>query len=116
MKYKNRLLATYPILNELQNELSILENMEINYSLKNGQILKHSHDVCLGFPLLLVGKLIVTKISDNGDETFVFYLNPGDVCHHAFRCMAENDSFGIQVKCVTDCELIIIPINFFKKL
>lgn len=115
MKYRNRLLSTYPILGEMPNVLNDLENMDINYSMKDGQILKHPHDVCLGFPLILFGKLVVTKISDNGDETFVFYLNPGDVCHHAFRCIVENDAFGIQVKCVSDCELIIVPINYFKE-
>lgn len=113
MKYKKRLLAKYPILKRFPNAISELEKLDVNRSFEAGTIIKYSHDACIGFPFLLVGKLSVSKINNKREETFLFYLNPGDICHHAFRCILEDDSLGIQVKCVENSELIVMPILFF---
>ena len=115
MKYMNRLLATYPILNSFKEQLSELNIDVFHMSAEKGVILKQASESCVGFPFLLVGELAVTKISESGEETFLYYLTPGDVCHHAFRCILESKEYGIQVHAHRDSELIIIPLVEFKK-
>lgn len=116
MKYLNRLLVTYPILNTCAKTLNTLNIDAMHYSFKQHQILKHAHNTCLGFPFLLVGELKVTKINENGEETFLYRLRPGEVCHHAFRCIMDNKEYGIQVSAYQDSELIIIPLQEFQNL
>lgn len=116
MKYLNRLLATYPILKNMTKELEHLAIDSMHFTVPANQILKHADDSCLGFPFLLIGELNVTKINDEGEETYLYRLHPGEVCHHAFRCIMEEKEYGIQVSASKESELIIIPLHEFKHL
>lgn len=114
MKYMNRLLTTYPILHNFEEKLSKLNIDAMHFTADKDQILKHASDSCIGFPFLIVGELEVNKISENGEETFLYRLKPGEVCHHAFRCIMEEKEYGIQVHAHRDSELIIFPLLEFK--
>ena len=73
-------------------------------------------DACPGFPIVLDGRVQVTRTLDNGRELLLYDVESGESCVMSTACMLGNSSYGAQGQCVTDVELALLPRALFDKL
>jgi len=102
--------AKFPTLYEpeLREELAIIGRFKMllpNTSLIDiGQYIKT-------IPLVISGKIKIYREDEDGNELFLYYLYPGDVCAASLVCTI-NDKIS-QVKAITteETEVITVPIE-----
>ncbi len=62
-------------------------------------------------PLIIKGTVKVSREDENGNELFLYYLNPGETCSMSFTCCMMNKRSEIRTTAEEDTELIGIPIK-----
>lgn len=73
-------------------------------------------DSCPGFPIVLDGRVQVTRTLDNGRELLLYDVASGESCVMSTACMLGNSPYGANGQCVTDVELALLPRPLFDKL
>jgi CRP/FNR family transcriptional regulator len=62
--------------------------------------------------LILNGLVKIYREDDDGNEFFMYYLQPGQACALSMVCAAEHKRSAIMAKAVKDTEIIAIPLQF----
>jgi CRP/FNR family transcriptional regulator len=73
-------------------------------------------DTCPGFPIVLSGRVRVTRSLDNGRELNLYEVEPGESCVMSTGCMLGNMPYRAHGTCLTDVELALIPKSLFDRL
>lgn len=61
--------------------------------------------------LLIVDGLVkVYREDQQGDEFFIYYLQPGQACALSIKCQARNETSQVMAKAVTETSVITVPI------
>ncbi len=63
-------------------------------------------------PLIVEGSIKVTREGDEGNEIFLYYLQPGESCTMSFTCCMMNKRSEIRTQAEEDTLLIAIPIRY----
>ncbi len=74
-----------------------------------GQYLKHTS-------LVVGGRIKLFRESENGDEAFMYYLEPGSACALSMLCASRQKTSEITSKAVEDSTVIMIPIQYTDEL
>lgn len=62
--------------------------------------------------LLIVDGLIkVYREDQQGDEFFIYYLQPGQACALSMKCQLRNETSQVMAKAVTETSVIMVPIE-----
>lgn len=77
------------------------------------EIVKQSHQQCQGFPLLVKGILRISQILEDGEESFLYDLYPGDYCHEVMNCLIHHQSGRIQSMAFIDSTIYMVPSSLF---
>lgn len=62
-------------------------------------------------PLVIQGSLKVIREGDDGQEVFLYYLEPGDACTMSFTCCLMNKKSQIRAVAEEDTLIIGIPVR-----
>lgn len=62
--------------------------------------------------LLLSGLIKIFREDDEGNEFFMYYLQPGQACALSMICATRQETSQIMAKSVADTEIISVPIAF----
>lgn len=62
-------------------------------------------------PLILNGVIKVSRMSENGDELLLYYVNANESCAMTFTCCMQNFPSEIKATAETDVDLLAIPVN-----
>lgn len=81
-----------------------------------GTLVFHPTDACPGFPILLDGRVQVTRTLDNGRELLLYDVESGESCIMSTACMLGNNPYGAHGQCITDVELALLPRVLFDRL
>lgn len=92
---------------ELINELS--EKSEIR-AFKAGDIIMRTGQNIRFTILVITGLIKVYREDDEGNEYFMYYLQPGEACAVSLICATKRETSQVQAKAVIDTEVIAIPI------
>ncbi|MDZ4845804.1 MAG: Crp/Fnr family transcriptional regulator [Chitinophagales bacterium] len=97
---------------QLETEL----RAEINGSsafkeVKEGEVLMQTGQYIKSSVLLLSGLLKVYREDAEGNEFFMYHIEPGTACALSMLCAARNEKSQIKMKAVTDSEIALIPIH-----
>ena len=65
--------------------------------------------------LILNGLVKIYREDDDGNEFFMYYLQPGQACALSMVCAAEHKRSAIMAKAVKDTEIIAIPLHFMEE-
>ena len=65
--------------------------------------------------LILNGLVKIYREDDDGNEFFMYYLQPGQACALSMVCAAEHKRSAIMAKAVKDTEIIAIPLQFMEE-
>lgn len=94
---------------ELQQELQ--EQGEIRH-FKAGEQLMRKGQYFRSTMLILGGLVKVYREDDEGNEFFMYYLQPGEACALSMICAAEHKPSAIMAKTVKDTEVIAVPLEY----
>jgi len=93
---------------ELQDELQ--QQGEIR-TFKAGEQLMRTGQYFRSTMLILDGLVKVYRKDEDGNEFFMYYLQPGQACALSMVCAAEHKPSAIMAKTVKDTEVIAVPLQ-----
>jgi CRP/FNR family transcriptional regulator len=112
-----RVAAAMPALASLPPALQ--DEVERNLTLLRqpaGTILFRENEGCQGFPIVLAGRVRITRQLDNGREFLMYEVEPGESCVMSTGCLLGNLSYGARGQCLDEVELALIPRQTFDRL
>lgn len=66
--------------------------------------------------LILEGKVKLTREDEDGNEYFLYYLEPGKACALSMICATKNEASQIKAVAVDDVSAVAVPIQFMDQL
>src|SRR6478672_697227 len=98
---------SFPSFNQIL--LDEIEKNAVVKEFKAGEILIRSGQYIKNTVLVLKGKIKIYREDEDGNEFFMYYLQPGQACAISMVCAAEHKKSAIMAKAVKDTEIIAIP-------
>lgn len=94
---------------ELQNEL---ENKASMKTLREGEVLMKTGQYFRSVLLVVSGLIKVYREDDEGNEYFMYYLEPGQACALSMIAASRSETSEVMAKAVTETEVIAVPIEY----
>ena len=112
MEYKKY----FPFWDKLSDEQKsyLSERIRIK-TFKSGERIHDASD-CLGFLVVVSGRLRAYAISEEGKELTLYRLLEYDACLFSASCAINSLSFDVMVYAETDAEAVYIPSDVYKRL
>lgn len=113
----DRVKAAMPSLASLPAELErrLADGVQVVQLPAGTQVFRAS-DSCPGFPIVLDGRVQVSRSLDNGRELVLYDVESGESCVMSTGCLLGNRSYGAHGQCLTDVELALLPQPLFDAL
>lgn len=92
------------LINQLEKVGQQVEFEEGEMLIRPGQYFKQSM-------LLVEGRVKVYREGENGEEFFLYYLEPGNACALSIICAAKNESSEVKGVAVTPVKAFAIPLQ-----
>jgi len=105
----------------IKQEFPILTDRELLSELKSvGKVMSfNSGDKLMDYgryikmvPMVVKGAVRVLRQDEDGNELFLYYLNPGETCAMAFTCCMANKKSIVCAIAEEDTQVISIPIKY----
>lgn len=96
------------LLNEIEAQANLQETEAGTTLMRTGQYIKNT-------VLVLDGKIKIYREGDDGNEFFMYYLQPGQACAISMICATKNEKSQIMAKVVEDAVLLMIPLSLMDK-
>lgn len=112
MEYKKY----FPFWDKLSDEQKsyLSERIRIK-TFKSGERIHDASD-CLGFLVVVSGRLRAYAISEEGKELTLYRLLEYDACLFSASCAINSLNFDVMVYAETDAEAVYIPSDVYKRL
>lgn len=114
---QSRLLAAYPSLADLPEPLrrQVFDQLTV-MRLPAGSQLFRDGDACGGFPMVISGRVRISRVLADGRELVLYDVGPGESCVLSTSCLLGNASYNAHGACETDVELALLPRALFDRL
>jgi CRP/FNR family transcriptional regulator, anaerobic regulatory protein len=100
---------TFPFFGkELISEINIVSKL---YNLRIGQSILGEGDYIKFFPMVLAGCLRVVRLSEEGNELLLYYLNRGEICSMSLTCCMVLQKSNIKMIAEEDSVIITVPVE-----
>ena len=96
-------------------ELSLKEEMKVKSELKfftSGESLMRTGQYFRSTLLVVEGLVKVYREDSQGNEFFMYYLQPGQACALSMVCATKSETSQIMAKAVKDTQVIAIPLQY----
>jgi CRP/FNR family transcriptional regulator len=91
------------------NEHAFIKEIKAGATLmKTGQYFRHTM-------LVINGLVKVYREDDEGDEYFMYYLQPGQACALSMICATRQQSSELMGKAITDTTILTVPLEYMDK-
>ncbi|GAA4764408.1 MULTISPECIES: Crp/Fnr family transcriptional regulator [Flavobacterium] len=103
----------FPSFNQL-----LLDDIEKNAAIKEfnaGEVLIRSGQYIKNTILVLKGKIKIYREDDDGNEFFMYYLQPGQACAISMICATKSETSAVMAKVVEDAEVVQLPLPLMEK-
>lgn len=112
-----RLLAAYPSLADLHAPLQrqVFEQLTV-LRLAAGSPLFRDGDACGGFPMVISGRVRISRVLPDGRELVLYDVGPGESCVLSTSCLLGNARYNAHGACETEVELALLPRPLFDRL
>ena len=87
----------------------IVEFAEGEMLMKPGQYFKQSL-------LITEGRVKVYRQGQDGEDFFLYYLEPGHACALSMICAAKNEASEIKARAVTNVKALAVPLQYMDSL
>lgn len=104
---------TYPFLErELIAEIARLSTIHM---LSADQSILGEGDYIKSFPMVLEGCLRVVRLSEDGNELLLYYLNSGEICSMSLTCCMGLQKSNIKMIAEEESVILTIPVDVPEK-
>ena len=93
---------------ELISELSEVSTLN---NLKTGQSMLGEGDFIKSFPMVIQGCLRVVRMSDEGSELLLYYLNQGEICSMSLTCCMGLQRSNIKMIAEEPSQVLSVPVD-----
>lgn len=93
-----------PLRQELQEKGRVLQVPAGTVLLQTGQNIRNTI-------IVLEGLVKLYREDDQGDEFFMYHLEPGDSCALSLICDRTHRASAVTAKAVTDATLLVVPLE-----
>jgi CRP/FNR family transcriptional regulator, anaerobic regulatory protein len=80
-----------------------------------GSILMRTGQYIRNTVLVVKGKIKIYREDEEGNEFFMYYLQPGQACAISMICASKSEKSQIMAKVVEDAELVMVPLQLMDK-
>ena len=109
MDKKELIKRTFPFLEkELIEEVSAVSLL---YTLKADESILGEGDYIKSFPMVLSGCMRVVRLSEDGNELLLYYLNQGEICAMALTCCMGLQKSNIRMIAEEESVILTIPVD-----
>jgi CRP/FNR family transcriptional regulator len=109
MDKKALIKRTFPFLERnLIEELSTVSALQ---NVKAGKSILAEGDYIKSFPMLINGCLRIIRLSENGNELLLYYLNQGEICAMALICCMGPQKSNIRMTAEEDSVVLSVPVD-----
>jgi len=98
---------------KLAEEISKISEVR---SFKQGELIMKTGQYMRSTVLLVTGLIKVFREDEDGNEFFMYYLQPGQACALSMICATKHETSGIMAKAAEDTEVLAIPIQYMDSL
>ena len=109
------LYKAYPVLKEIDDSDKIIGKNVIFKNLLSEEYLKTDSGNCIGMLFVISGIIKVQKVTEDGDETNLYNVESGELCHEALSCFVNCKSLNIEGIAIQDSLIAILPSDIVKK-
>lgn len=106
---RKRILEHFP-----QFEEALIDCIEKHCTLrkfKPGEAMMQAGQQLKSTLLITSGRVKIYTEGEEGEEFFMYYLEPGQACAMSFICAARNKKSDLEAYAIEDTEAIMIPIE-----
>lgn len=102
---------------QFEEELKVLiaENATIR-EVPAGELIMRSGQYFHSTMLVVNGRIKIYREGEDGNEFFMYYLNPGNSCALSMICAAKNETSQILAKAIDDSVLIAVPLKLMDEM
>jgi len=106
------LYDAYPVLKEIDDSHEIIRKNVIFKSLLSEEYLKTDSGNCIGMLFVISGIIKVQKVTEEGNETNLYNVERGELCHEALSCFVNCQSLNIEGIAMQDSLIAILPVIY----
>lgn len=108
--YISELYEAYPILAQIDKDNNgILSQKATFKELLSDEYLTTHESECIGFLFVISGNIKIQKINEKGEETNLYNIQKGELCHEALSCFMNCKSLNIIGRAIQDSKICVIP-------
>ena len=100
---------TFPFLEK--DLIAEIDTASTLIELKTGHSILSEGDYIKSFPMVITGCLRIVRLSDEGNELLLYYLNSGEICSMALTCCMGLQKSRIKMIAEEDSVVLTIPVN-----
>ena len=109
------LYEMYPRLKEIDiKNNGIIKNNTIFRELYRDEFLKTSQGNCLGLLFVIEGKIKIHKLNEEGEETNIYDIGSGELCHEALSCYFNCESLNVLGKALQNSKVAMVSAEVVK--
>lgn len=110
--YISELYEAYPILAQIDKDNNgILSQKATFKELLSDEYLTTHESECIGFLFVISGNIKIQKINEKGEETNLYNVQKGELCHEALSCFMNCKSLNIIGRAIQDSKICVIPFD-----
>lgn len=114
--YINKLYEAYPILYKIDKDNNGILSQKVTFKkLLSGEYLTPHDGECIGILFVISGNIKIQKINEKGEETNLYNVEKGQLCHEALSCFMNCKSLNIVAKAIQDSKICVIPFDIVNK-
>ena len=102
-----------------QFEPALKEKLQDNCSLKSfrqGEVMMKTGQYFRSTMIIVEGRVKLYRQGEDGEEFFMYYIEPGGACALSMICAAKQEASEITAKAVDDTAALLIPIPLMDDL
>lgn len=99
-------------------EPELIEDIINNASLKyihEGDVLMKTGQYFRSVIIVVSGLIKIFREDDEGNEYFMYYLQPGQACALSMICAARHQASELKAAAASDAEVITVPLEYMDK-
>jgi CRP/FNR family transcriptional regulator len=110
------LYEIYPILKEIDTKNNgIIKGNTTFRELYKGEFLKTSQDNCSGLLFVIEGKIKIHKLNEEGEETNIYDIRSGELCHEALSCYFNCEALNVLGKALQNSKIAMVSAEVVRK-
>ena len=110
------LYKIYPVFKKIDNDNNgIISSRAIFKELYSDEYVVETDENCHGVVFVMKGIIKIQKVNKDGEETNLYNIRQGELCHEALNCLSNLESLNINGKAIQDSKVCLIPFDIVRK-